>query len=369
MKKIIVLLYCIAFNVFFISAEIVERSFKKLSGKIDTYDITMFITITPEIDKKARTIAHLKGTYYYNRVGEPIEIYGYLTEKGNYNFTEFSLQPDAEHQWSITKNGLNFSGIWMHAKTKKKLTVQLSEVMDNSLNFQFEHYKVEDCSGKMAVLKRLKEEPNYIDSVSFIDTLCNVHELSAIKCLGREPAVEKINQAILNELSRIDTLEIANTSIYNSFKAYGESIIDFGDYPLIEQNEDITVYYIDDKKIIFKFYTSTYGGGAHPNNSEVFLNLDRQTGKVMLLKDILDIKKWNKKMKVAIMQQMQKMEIWNDTWFAEEKKGADAVTITTDYALLPNGILFWYNPYAAAAYAFGPIPVFVKYSDIDPSLK
>jgi Protein of unknown function (DUF3298) len=369
MKKSIAVLCCLILNVFFISAEVIERSFKKLSGKIDTYDITMFITITPEIDKKAHTIANLKGTYYYNRVGEPIEIYGYQTEKGNYNFTEFSMQPDAEHQWSLTKKELNFAGVWMHVKTKKKLTVQLSEVVDNNLNFQFEHYKVEDCSGKKAVLKRLKVEPTYIDSVSFIDTLCSVHELSAVKYIGTEPTAQKINQAILNELSRIDTLEIAKPSKYNSFKAYGESIIDFGDYPLIEQTEDITVYYIDEKRIIFKFYTSTYGGGAHPNTSEVFLNLDRQTGKVILLKDILDIKKWNKKMKTAIMLQMQKMEIWNDTWFADEKKGAEAVTITTDYALLPNGILFWYNPYAAAAYAFGPIPVFVKYSDIDSSLK
>jgi hypothetical protein len=367
--KIFSWLFCVCFIVQVLQAEAPANYFLKLSGTIDKFEVTVFLTVAPSIDKTTNAIASVSGIYYYNRVGQPIEIYGNLLANGNYTLKEFSINEDGEHQFNFQKTANIYSGNWQHAKTKKKLVVSLNEVTSNKLDLVFEHFSAEDCNAKNNILRRLASEPSYKDSISFIDTLCFTHDLEVVKLSNQHKEAKTINQLILNKLTQHDTLEIAGKSSFQDFKSYGEAIIDFGDSPLIEQTENVSLYFIDDKKMIFKMYNTSYGGGAHPNTYETFLNIDRSTNKVMTLKNVLDVKKYSNIIKEKIMQKLKQQGIWTSTWFGEEEQGAKSVAIASEYAILPAGVLFWYNPYEAAAYAFGPIQVFIKYSEIDPLLK
>jgi Protein of unknown function (DUF3298) len=368
-KKIFGWFVCICLFAKALQAEVPTSYFLKLSGTIDKFEVTLFITVSPSIDKTINAIANVSGIYYYNRVGEPIEIYGNLLANGNYTLKEFSINEDGEHQFNFQKKASIYSGIWQHAKTKKKLDISLKEVLDGKLDLIFEHFSAEDCSAKEKVLKRLSSEPSYADSIQFIDTLCYTHDLDIVKLSPQQKEAKIVNQLILNKLTQNDTLDIATKSNFSDFKSYGETIIDFGDSPLIEQTENISLYFIDDRKMILKMYNTSYAGGAHPNTYESFLNIDRGTNKVMTLKNILDVKKYSNVIKEKIMLKLKQKGIWTSTWFGEEEQGAKGVAVASEYAILPTGILFWYNPYEAAAYAFGPIQVFLKYSEIDPLLK
>jgi hypothetical protein len=368
-RKIFSLLVCICLFAEALQARIPLKSFLKLSGTIDKFEITVFLTIVPSIDKSNGTIAKVSGIYFYNRVGEPIEIYGNLLDNGNYTLKEFSIKEYREHQFDFKKVAKAYLGSWQHAKTKKKLALTMDEVVANNLNLEFDHFSIEDCSSKNNVLQRLSSESNYADSISYIDTLCLTHDLEIVKVSSQNKAANIINQLILDKLTQNDTLDIAAKSSFLDFKSYGETIIDFGDSPLIEQTENVSLYFIDDKKMIFKIYNTTYSGGAHPNTYESFLNIDRNTNKAIILKNILDLKKYSHIIKEKVMLKLKLKGIWGSTWFGEDEQGAKSVAFASEYAILPTGILFWYNPYEAAAYAFGPIQVFVKYSEIDPLLK
>jgi Protein of unknown function (DUF3298) len=368
-KKLFSWLFCICLFAETLQASVPVKHFLRLSGTIDKFEVTVFLTVTPTVDKTVNAIANVSGIYYYNRVGQPIEIYGNLLANGNYTLKEFSINEDGEHQFNFQKVVSTYSGSWQHAKTKKKLALSLNETVGNKLDLIFEHFSAEDCNAKNEVLKRLSSEPSYADSISFIDTLCFTHDLDIVKLSNQHKEAKVINQLILNKLTQRDTLDVAAKSSFSDFKSYGETIIDFGDSPLIEQTENISLYFIDDKRMIFKMYNTSYGGGAHPNTYETFLNIDRSTNKVISLNNVLNIKKYDNIIKEKIMLKLKQQGIWTSTWFGEEEQGAKGVAIASEYAILPAGILFWYNPYEAAAYAFGPIQVFVKYSEIDPLLK
>jgi Protein of unknown function (DUF3298) len=362
-------LFFICLFVHAVYAEIPVKSFIKLSGTIDKFEITVFLTVTPAIDKTINAVANVSGIYYYNKVGQPIEVYGNLLANGNYTLTEFSINDNGAHQFNFQKKATAYLGIWQNANTKKKLAISLKEVLDGKLDLIFEQFSAEDCSTKDKILKRLSLEPEYADSILFTDTLCYTHDLDIVKLSPQQKEAKIINQLILNKLTQRDTLDIAAKSGFTDFKSYGETILDFGESPLIEQTENISLYFIDDKKMIFKMYNTSYGGGAHPNTYETFLNIDRSTNKVLTLNNVLNIKKYGDIIKEKIMLKLKQQDIWASTWFGEEEVGAKGVVLASEYAILPTGILFWYNPYEAAAYAFGPIQVFVKYSEVDPLLK
>jgi Protein of unknown function (DUF3298) len=349
-------------------SETLERSYKKWQGKIDTYEITVCLTITKNLYAVDSNTSSVKGIYYYNRIGEPIELYGQQTKAGQYILTEFSIDALEEHQFDFRKKGQDYLGTWTNAKTKKKLIIQLKEVIDPDLKLVFEHFGNQDCSGRDEILKRLVAQPNLKDSVSFIDTLCLTHDLYAISLSSSGKFEKEVNQLLLNYLTQSDTLEIAQTSKYPNYKVFASEIEKGEAFTMIEQSEDMTLFHSDSKQFIFKIYYTNYAGGAHPNSYEVYLNIDRSSGKVRRLEAICNVKLYQEKIKSLIKQQLELNGLWANTWFTEGA-GASAVIVPSTYALLPKGILFLYNPYEAAAYAAGPIQVFVKYKDIDSSLK
>ncbi len=349
-------------------SETLQRSYKKWQGKIDTYEITVCLTITKNLTAVDNTTSSVKGMYYYNRVGEPIELYGQQTKAGQYILTEFSIDASAEHLFDFAAKGQDYVGIWTNAKTRKKLVVQLKEVFDQKLNLVFEYFGRQDCSGRDATLKRLIQTPSLKDSLSFVDTLCLTHDLYAISLAGAGKFEKQTNQLLLDHLTQSDTLDIAKTSKYPNYKAFASEIESGEAFTMIEQSEDMTLFYSDPQLLVFKVYYTNYAGGAHPNSYEVYLNIDRSTGKVKLLKDILNLNLHTEKIKSLIKQQLELKGLWASTWFGEGE-GANAVIVPSTYALLPKGILFQYNPYEAAPYALGPIQIFIKYENIDVSLK
>ncbi len=114
-------------------------------------------------------------------------------------------------------------------------------------------------------------------------------------------------------------------------------------------------------------------GGAHPNITQLFLNFDVKTGKQLTLRDVIEPAK------------LQAFEVKEKQWLIDHESDAlfeeslnefrayasNPTDESTDryiddaiFYLTPDAIGVFYNPYAIAPYAAGPIAVEILRSEI-----
>jgi hypothetical protein len=126
-----------------------------------------------------------------------------------------------------------------------------------------------------------------------------------------------------------------------------------------------------DSLITLSIYTEDYSGGAHPNASTIFLNIQAQTGDRVTLENIL---------KSGYKDALTKI---GERVFREQRQLADTASFTNNafnfpddkfqlnnnYGFTKEGILFYYNSYEVAPYAAGPTEVLIPYTEIKDWLK
>lgn len=118
-----------------------------------------------------------------------------------------------------------------------------------------------------------------------------------------------------------------------------------------------------------EFYVFT--GGAHGMPGHYFINIDKNTGNVLALADIL------KKDKHAELLKMGKQIFYQQRDIPAHQSLADAgywfeddkFSLPDNFSIAEHGLLFLYNPYEIASYADGMIEVFIPYADIKSLLK
>lgn len=109
-----------------------------------------------------------------------------------------------------------------------------------------------------------------------------------------------------------------------------------------------------------------YTGGAHPNASTRYLNVDAVAVRVLSLEDVL-IPAYAAPLDSAgervfwSVRNLQPDERLQDAgfWFEE-----DAFHLTDNFAITEAGLLFYFNSYDIAPYAMGPTELLIPYTDI-----
>lgn len=124
----------------------------------------------------------------------------------------------------------------------------------------------------------------------------------------------------------------------------------------------ISVRRADTEALSFLAGISSYYGGAHPNTVYEAVNLDPETGREIALTDVVsDPAKLPEILKEALLKENPGLE--------DSALGDIAETLqqykTSDYhwTLERDGIRFWFEPYAIAAYAAGPQTVELAFAD------
>ena len=118
------------------------------------------------------------------------------------------------------------------------------------------------------------------------------------------------------------------------------------------------------KTITISYNESSFLGGAHGNDTELFLNINRQTGKRIDLKDIIKPHKYKEFVKYVEQFYREKRGLKKDEnlqnagWFKNKFVLAETFAITTE------GLYFFYNSYEIQSYSMGQETILIPYDKI-----
>jgi Protein of unknown function (DUF3298)/Deacetylase PdaC len=111
---------------------------------------------------------------------------------------------------------------------------------------------------------------------------------------------------------------------------------------------------------------SVFLGGAHPNSTVLYASFDPATGRRIALADLFLPTAGERLREVAERRFREAREIPPDRDLAEEgfEFEGGSFDLNDNFALLEEGLVFYYNPYEIAAYVFGPTEVKLTREDL-----
>lgn len=127
------------------------------------------------------------------------------------------------------------------------------------------------------------------------------------------------------------------------------------------------INYIDDLLVSIQADGYEYSGGAHGTPFRNHFILNRKTGKQLKLSDIVNnpIEELQSKVGTAFRQLAEKTNFAFESPEDLEHTVSDSISYDSDFYLTPEGIVFYYSPYAIAPYAEGFPEVTIPYNDLD----
>jgi hypothetical protein len=137
----------------------------------------------------------------------------------------------------------------------------------------------------------------------------------------------------------------------------------------IERKIDIT--FLNDKFICFGFSEFSFLGGAHPNTNLFFSVFDLVSGRKLVPADFF-VEGWEDKL-TAIAEKnfraTRNLKADEDLsaagfWFKDGK-----FILNSNFGLTKDGIVFYYNAYEVAPYAWGSTSVMIPYKDVHGLVK
>lgn len=191
-----------------------------------------------------------------------------------------------------------------------------------------------------------------------------------------ETAVEKINATIeahiLNQLypDTVDgkTMEMAAERFINDYKeikaAFGEA---FGWYAKINGS----VLRNDSATVTVELVTDMYTGGAHGNVNLQYFNFDPATGSKMSLGSLFQTGYEPQLNEIVEKKFRETYHISPDKDLSDEGYQFEEGKYYNpdNFAILKDGVKFFYNSYEIAPYSSGPSEVFIPFKSLKPILK
>lgn len=124
----------------------------------------------------------------------------------------------------------------------------------------------------------------------------------------------------------------------------------------------IAICYNTPRVMSIYFEENVFTGGAHPNTTRFYYSFERNSGKPMQLGDLfianyqeqlnsIAEKKFREKKKIKKDQDLREAGFWFEN---------NTFSINHNFALTPDGILFYFNHYEIAPYSEGPIEIELK---------
>lgn len=308
--------------------------------------------------KLVREGEKLTGSYFYQKVGTPINIRGAIDKDGNVVIDEFDSGGNQtgtfKGVWNEDENGLiAIAGNWTKPNSDKKTAFSLHEE------------PIEFSGGVEIVARQIKannKKLKYEIDVQY-------PQLSG----SGSPNYEKFNQMVRG----LVTKKVA------AFKE--EMAPSADDQPPTESSaesmgSDLTIAYTialaKDDLISVLFDVGSYSAGAaHPNSYSEVVNFDLKNGKLLKLADLFQPRSKHLQSIAAYCiadlkkQEKQKGEdsMLDDDWI-QRGAGPDTENYSS-WTIGKKGLGIIFDSYQVAAYAAGPQHVLVPYSTLKDLIK
>lgn len=265
----------------------------------------------------------VSGTYYYERLGEPLTLRGLVDANQKLQLDELDAQDRKTGSLSgaLSADRATFEGEWAAPDGKKTLPVQLARVAEYAM---------------------LKESPKFIANYPVF--------------LSQSPAIQEAGRLVHREVA----------TAYKEFVQDAKAT----DMPadrkaMFELQDDCRVQYYSDSLISTLGTRFSYTGGAHPNTNHYSLNYLLKDGKaapVRLADLFLPGAAWEKHLSDLIMADLRHKKAG---WVLEGQIKAFAPKDLEVFTLTPRRITFVFSPYAVSCYADGTFTVVVPFKSLE----
>jgi hypothetical protein len=288
------------------------------------------------------------GYYYYKGRGILISIKGGFDRSGKVNLSEYTdakLTGFFDGQFTSDST---IEGVWNTPSSAGNAAFKLTETYP---------------SGSVkAEMKRLHKE-----TVVYKNRASVTLEYPVISGVESQLTLRRIRGLINNGISPEAALEQNVNSLVNDMKnTYTENEKAPSDWYYLEQ---VSVAFNDNNILGIQSHLEEYSGGAHPNHSVAYTNINTASGTLISLSDLLMSGYEAELNRVA-------EELFKKTYYIGEgrmyKTYDDAgfwlepgkFSVPENFLITPGGLLFLFNPYEIAPYAAGAIEFFVPYLKI-----
>ncbi len=285
------------------------------------------------------------GYYYYKDKGILISIRGSFEKSGKVNLSEYTdakLTGLFEGEYT---GDLMIEGMWNSPSGAGSAVFTLNETYP---------------SGSVkAEIKRLHKESNVYKNKTTASL-----EYPLITGIESQLVLRRIRNLIKDGISPEAALEQNLNSLVNDMKKiYRENEKALSDWYYLEQ---ISIAFNDNNILGIQSYLEEYSGGAHPDHSVAYTNIDTGDGTLISLSDIF-MNGYETELNRVAAEQFKKTYRINEKNTCEDagfwlEPGKFAVP--ENFLITPGGLLFLFNPYEIAPYAAGTIEFFVPYAMI-----
>lgn len=303
----------------------------------------------------------IRGTYYYENIGQAIELYNYPDSSGGGNLylaeTPATERIDNTAYWQVTVAGDSLTGTWISGNRENTYPIILKEDYTNGVqSFGIvcadDSVKLKDnldnpkayTSCQMLLPVGNDDATAFIRSVIYRSMKCDTNSTDGIKsCL------DLLNRQYFatykEENSEDDSLLMTSPSFYNWSRM-----------------TNFWVVYNQDNITVLNHHNYEYLGGAHGVYSSNYLCLDARNKKVLTLKDILNI---NEPELVKLLEkEARKLYHAKDTEPLNAYMLAEELYVPEQFYITGKGITFVYGIYEVASYAEGEINLFIPYTKV-----
>lgn len=188
----------------------------------------------------------------------------------------------------------------------------------------------------------------------------------------------RISLAPLTVYSKDSVQAFVNKYVEDQVRDYKEDIkqasaLDFDvfSYSVFSRRIDIcdSLAYNKNGIVSITMLSQEYSGGAHGNEVLTTFNYDLDS-KIIITSSVLFNDPKDKRLRDLLLAKLIETLGVNS---AEELEYAgvfsyQVLEVTNNFYFTPEGIVFYYNPYELAAYAVGPIELYVDYAELAPYL-
>jgi hypothetical protein len=323
-----------------IEESLAESFYKKYTGNVGDLPIVMDLN---------RDSTKLTGSYYYAKIGIPMLLEGTIQSDGSFELKEFNdeMVNTARMFGVLSANG-TLSGTWQHAKKGNTLPLQMLEKTIGIAQVSFEDLENKNCKFEGKAGSDMFDAEYGCTTLSV--RMANVNTASP-------DAARKINSGIFQSACESANLDRPITSLEQLMNRVNISSPDEG------FNGEIYFSMLanDNNVLALSKYTSWYSfGAAHPDYYTMFYNYDIRTGEKVLLEEIL---KQNYEFELNRLAEPKFIENYGMEGDWQFEPGN--FQLAKNFAVMPGGLLFHFNPYEIGPYSSGAPEVFLSFKEIN----
>lgn len=308
----------------------------------------------------------ISGIYYYLSHGEWLNLNGTLnnTDPNKVTLTETnSGDGEKSGELDCTYSQGTFKGSWRNADGSKNYIVDLKEAYPEG-SYTFTTLSLKDS---IAAFPDKDSSPIAKVSNEFVVPLKNdaeglwleseikkaLHIDSSLLALDLVTGVRKMNGKYLKSY-KDEAKNMGHDEQFTSFLNYEDWLT-------------VSVCYNENGYVILSSDVYSYSGGAHGNGGTNFYCLDVRKKRELKLHDVIGVD--SARLQPLVEAAFRKQQGLKPTDSLNTILFENHLVTTGNFYFTNKGLGFYYFPYEVAAYALGPIQVFVPFAELKPYLK